>query len=71
MLTLWCDGGSTKLALVASTPAFNPSVGGYILPTKRPEVALAGLVVVLPIILVFFFSQRYVGSGMVAGSEKG
>jgi multiple sugar transport system permease protein len=58
-------------ALVSSTPALNPAVGGFILPIKRPEVALAGLFVIVPIVVIFVFSQRFVRSGMTAGAEKG
>ena len=36
-----------------------------------PEVALAALVSVLPILLAFLFAQRYLVAGQVAGAEKG
>jgi len=58
-------------SLIAGTPALNPALGGSYLDVKRPEVAMAGLVVVVPIIVVFLFSQRYVRSSMLAGGEKG
>ena len=40
------------------------------LPIKRPEVALAGLILVIPVALVFLFSQRFVISGALTGATK-
>ncbi|WP_405970653.1 carbohydrate ABC transporter permease [Streptomyces sp. NBC_00988] len=36
-----------------------------------PEAALAGVLSVLPILLMFLFAQRYLTSAQLAGSEKG
>jgi multiple sugar transport system permease protein len=58
-------------ALIAGTPALHPTLGGSQLPIYRPEAALAGLIVVVPIIVVFVFSQRFVVAGMLSGAEKG
>lgn len=58
-------------ALISSSGALNGSAAGSALPINRPEVALAGLLVVLPIALVFLFSQRYLQTGLLAGAEKG
>lgn len=58
-------------ALIAGTPALNPALGGSQLPIHRPEVALAGLIVVLPVLFLFLFSQRFVQAGFLAGAEKG
>jgi len=58
-------------ALIANSPALHPALGGSDLPIRRPEAALAGLIVVVPILIVFLFSQRYVVAGMLAGAEKG
>ncbi len=55
--------------LLNSTGAVNPSNIND-LPIKRPEVALAGLMIAIPILLVFLFSQRFVREGMIAGAEK-
>jgi ABC-type maltose transport system permease subunit len=41
------------------------------LPIYRPEAALAGLIVMLPNVLLFLFSQRFVVAGMLSGSQKG
>jgi multiple sugar transport system permease protein len=57
--------------LISSTPALNPALGASQLPIRRPEAALAGLIVVLPIVIMFLFSQRFVRAGFLAGSEKG
>ena len=58
-------------ALISSSGALNGSAAGSALPINRPEVALAGLLVVLPIAVVFLFSQRYLQTGLLAGAEKG
>ncbi|PDQ36268.1 MAG: ABC transporter permease [Candidatus Lumbricidophila eiseniae] len=57
-------------ALIAGTPALRPAVGGSQLPITRPEVALAGLIVVVPIAIIFVFCQRYLVRGILAGSVK-
>jgi multiple sugar transport system permease protein len=60
------------MSLIQSTPALNPAVGsGTGLNIYRPEIALAGLFVVLPIALIFLFAQRYVVAGTLTGAEKG
>jgi len=58
-------------ALISGTPALNPGLGGSQLDIKRPEVALAALLVIVPIVLIFLFAQRYVRSGLLTGAEKG
>ena len=57
-------------ALISGTPALNPALGASIVPIHRPEVALAGLLVVGPIVLLFLFSQRFLVRGILAGSVK-
>lgn len=57
-------------ALISGTPALNPSAGGSTLPIHRPEVALAGIIVVLPVAVVFVICQRYLVRGILAGSVK-
>jgi multiple sugar transport system permease protein len=56
-------------SLLASTPAFNPSALGTS-PIELPALALATLISVAPVILVFLFSQRFLVTGMTAGSTK-
>jgi multiple sugar transport system permease protein len=58
-------------ALIAGTPALTPSQGGSHLPITRPEVALAGLIVVVPIAFTFVVCQRFLARGILAGSVKG
>jgi multiple sugar transport system permease protein len=36
----------------------------------RPELALATLVTIVPVLIVFLFSQRALVSGMLAGATK-
>lgn len=40
-------------------------------PIKKPEVILAAILVVLPVLLIFMVAQRFVRSGMLSGAEKG
>ena len=56
--------------LFSSTPALNPQVGANVLPIRGPEIALAGLLVAIPILLVFLASARLLVRGVLAGSVK-
>lgn len=56
--------------LFYSTPALNPGVGATSVPVYKPEIALAGVLVAIPIMLVFMFSQKRLVRGMLAGSIK-
>jgi multiple sugar transport system permease protein len=56
-------------SLLASTPAFNPSSAGT-QSVQLPTLALATVVSVLPILVVFLFSQRFLVAGMTAGGTK-
>ncbi|HEV2515865.1 MAG TPA: carbohydrate ABC transporter permease [Devosia sp.] len=40
-------------------------------PIKKPEVVLAAILVVLPVLLIFMAAQRFVRSGTLSGAEKG
>jgi len=59
--------------LLAVTPSFNPAPGGGAaqLPIHRPELALATVIAILPVLVVFLFSQRYLVRGLVQGATKG
>jgi multiple sugar transport system permease protein len=57
-------------SLIAGTPALNPAFGGSQLPITYPEAALAGLIVVAPIALLFLFFQRFLVRGLLSGSAK-
>jgi multiple sugar transport system permease protein len=57
-------------ATSAIRPGFNPSPGvmvGY----QQAEAALFGLIMVVPVAIVFLLSQRYVIGGAFTGSVKG
>ena len=58
--------------LLASTPSFNPSVGGggQSVHIFKPELALATLLAVVPVAIVFLFSQRALVRGLVGGAVK-
>jgi len=55
--------------LLSSTPSFNP-VAGAGLDITSPELALAIIVAILPVLVLFLFSQRTLVSGMLAGATK-
>ncbi|MFC5910512.1 carbohydrate ABC transporter permease [Streptacidiphilus monticola] len=54
--------------LLDSVPQFNPTVGT--LSVERPELALATLLAITPVLVVFLFSQRFLVAGMLAGATK-
>ncbi|GAB3834950.1 carbohydrate ABC transporter permease [Dactylosporangium cerinum] len=56
-------------SLLASTPAFNPSSAGT-QSVQLPTLALATVVSVLPVLIVFVAAQRYLVAGMTAGGTK-
>lgn len=61
---------ATGLALLfTSTPAFSGN-SSAILPIERSEIALSALVMILPIMVLFIFSQRFLGRGMLSGAVK-
>jgi multiple sugar transport system permease protein len=55
--------------LLSSTPSFNP-VAGAGLNITSPELALAIIIAILPVLVLFLFSQRALVSGMLAGATK-
>jgi multiple sugar transport system permease protein len=58
--------------LLASTPSFNPAVGGggQSVNIFKPELALATLVAVVPVAIVFLVSQRALVRGILGGAVK-
>ncbi|WP_413804884.1 carbohydrate ABC transporter permease [Streptomyces sp. OE57] len=54
--------------LLNDVPQFNPTVGS--LAVQRPELALATLLAITPVLVVFLFSQRFLVAGMLAGATK-
>ncbi|WP_236683750.1 carbohydrate ABC transporter permease [Demequina flava] len=56
--------------MLANVPAFNPTSSSSVV-VEFPVLALATLLSVTPVLLVFLFSQRFLVSGMTAGGLKG
>jgi multiple sugar transport system permease protein len=57
--------------LISSTEAFNPgNPGTGAQLVHRPELALAILVAIAPVAIVFLFAQRTLVKGMLAGATK-
>jgi multiple sugar transport system permease protein len=54
--------------LLTNVPQFNPTVGA--LAVERPQLALATLLAITPVLIVFLFSQRFLVAGMLAGATK-
>jgi multiple sugar transport system permease protein len=54
--------------LLTNVPQFNPTVGA--LAVERPQLALATLLAITPVLVVFLFSQRFLVAGMLAGANK-
>ncbi|MEV3907480.1 MULTISPECIES: carbohydrate ABC transporter permease [Streptomyces] len=55
-------------SLLSNVPSFNPAVGT--LAIERPQLALATLLAITPVLIVFLFAQRFLVSGMLAGATK-
>jgi multiple sugar transport system permease protein len=54
--------------LVTDVPQFNPTAGTA--AVLRPELALATLLAISPVFVVFLFAQRFLVTGLLAGSTK-
>ncbi|MEQ0564499.1 carbohydrate ABC transporter permease [Amycolatopsis sp. NEAU-NG30] len=54
--------------LLNDVPQFNPTAAG--LAVERPVLALATLLAITPVLVVFLFSQRFLVTGMLAGATK-
>ena len=62
-------GIQTVLASTSALqPGFNPNPGAP--HFQYAEAAVAGLIMIVPVVIVFLFSQRYVISGAFTGSVK-
>ncbi|MGC0368217.1 carbohydrate ABC transporter permease [Microbacterium sp. SLBN-111] len=55
--------------LLSNVPLFNPTSAGSV-TIELPVLALATLVSVLPVLIIFLFSQRFLVTGMTAGGTK-
>lgn len=59
--------------LIGSTASFNPAVltaGSSVELLHRPDLAMAVLIAIAPVLIVFLFAQRTLVTGMLAGSTK-
>ena len=54
--------------LITDVPQFNPTAGTA--AVLRPELALATLLAITPVLLVFLFAQRFLITGLLAGATK-
>lgn len=54
--------------LLDDVPQFNPTAGSP--AVQRPELALATLLAIIPVLAVFLFSQRFLVAGMLSGAVK-
>jgi multiple sugar transport system permease protein len=57
-------------ALLSSSPGINPTQTASQLPIYGPEIAMAGLVLVVPVIIVFIACQRFLAKGLLDGAVK-
>ena len=55
--------------LLSNVPAFNPTAAG-VTTIELPTLAVATLLAVTPVLLIFLFSQRFLVSGLTAGGTK-
>lgn len=57
--------------LISSSPTFNPTATGVSSSAiYRPDLAMATLIAIAPVLIVFLFAQRTLVSGMLAGATK-
>ncbi|SIS17032.1 multiple sugar transport system permease protein [Microbacterium sp. RURRCA19A] len=56
--------------LLANVPQFNPTNASST-TIELPVLALATLIAVAPVLIIFLFSQRFLVTGMTAGGTKG
>ena len=58
--------------LITASPVFNPGVeGGLKLPLFMPQLAFAGFITMLPMLVIFVFAQRYLARGVAMGGLTG
>jgi multiple sugar transport system permease protein len=57
--------------LISSSPIFSPTASGYAgSEIFRPDLAMATLIAILPVLIIFLFAQRTLVKGMLAGATK-
>ena len=55
--------------LISNVPVFNPTTVSSI-TISLPQLALATLISIAPVLIIFLFSQRFLVTGMTAGATK-
>lgn len=55
--------------LLSNVPSFNPTSAG-VTAIQLPTLAIATVLSVLPVLLIFLFSQRFLVAGLTAGGTK-
>ena len=57
--------------LIGSAPIFSPTASGYAASEiYRPDLAMATLIAIMPVLIIFLFAQRTLVKGMLAGATK-
>ena len=59
--------------LIGSTASFNPAnlvAGASVEVLHRPDLAMAVIIAIAPVLIVFLFAQRTLVTGMLAGATK-
>jgi multiple sugar transport system permease protein len=57
--------------LISSTPVFSPTASGSASTELfRPDLAMATMISIAPVLVVFLFAQRTLVAGMLAGATK-
>jgi multiple sugar transport system permease protein len=56
--------------LISNVPLFNPTTVSSI-TISLPQLALATVISITPVLIVFLFSQRFLVTGLTAGATKG
>ena len=57
--------------LITTSQLFNPSSGGLNVQLYMPELAMAAILQMLPVLVVFIGAQRYLQRGALLGAVKG
>jgi multiple sugar transport system permease protein len=57
-------------AIMTGTPALHPTFVGVSIPIHRAEAALAGVILLLPVMFIFLFAQRFITRGLLPGSLR-
>lgn len=56
--------------MISSSTAFSPGTGGASEGLMRSDLALAAVISIIPVLLIFMFSQKTLVTGLTAGATK-